>query len=112
MNAGYVGYWKDGTADNTLTATMCEIYPDRIVFNRFSKDGLHALGSTGSYNNKYADQGILSGYDISHPETASPKTILRNIGEPTLSVQAEAGTVGSSVVVNALSKNIVNPVFS
>lgn len=112
MNAGYVGYWKDGTADNTLTATMCEIYPDRIVFNRFSKDGLHALGSTGSYNNKYADQGILSGYDISHPETASPKTILRNTGEPTLSVQAEAGTVGSSVVVNALSKNIVNPVFS
>lgn len=112
MNAGYVGYWKDGTADNTLTATMCEIYPDRIVFNRFSKDGLHALGSAGAYNNKYADQGILSGYDISHPETPSPKTVLRNTGEPTLSMQADSGTVGSSVLITALSKNIVNPTFS
>ena len=112
MNAGYVGYWKDGTADNTLTATMCEIYPDRIVFNRYSKDGLHALGSTGNYNNKYNDSGILAGYDISHAETASPKTILRNTGEPTLSVQAEAGTVGATTVISALSKNIVTPTFS
>lgn len=111
MNAGYVGYWKDGTADNTLSASMCQIYPDRLVFRRYSKDGLHTLGSIGNYNNKYADQGILGDFEIVKDEVASPAAVLRNTGEPALSVQMETAFAGKETTLNALSKNMHNPVF-
>ena len=58
MNAGYTGYYMncspseyDGesfkAADETLTATVCEIYPDRVEITRFDSDGPHALGAAG-----------------------------------------------------------------
>lgn len=109
MNAGYVGYWKHGTADNTLTATMCQIYPDRMVFRRYSSEGLHPMGSAGQYNDKYADQGILNGFEIVTEETISPATVLRNTGEPVLSIQTETAHPGSVTVLHALTKNLVRP---
>ena len=57
MNAGYCGYYMNcgpeelaaGTqdqyhaADETLTASVCQIWPDRLVITRYSADGSHPL---------------------------------------------------------------------
>jgi hypothetical protein len=45
MNAGYIGYYRDVNegADTSLTMTVFDIYSDRIVINRYSKDGKHNL---------------------------------------------------------------------
>lgn len=103
MNAGYVGYWKHGTADSALTASMCQIYPDRLEFRRYSQAGLHPVGSMGSYNDKYPDQSVLGDFEIVHEEVLSPATVLRNTGEPALSIQSDAGTAGSEMTLNALT---------
>ena len=57
MNAGYTGYYMNcgpaelkkgklgnyAAADETLTATTCEILPDELVVTRFSAEGQHPL---------------------------------------------------------------------
>lgn len=52
MNAGYVGYYRDVNegADATLSMTVMDIYYDKIIFNRYSKDGVHNLKSKGVKN--------------------------------------------------------------
>ena len=61
MNAGYTGYYmncgseelSNGTlsdyvaADETLTATTCEILPDELIITRFSTEGQHPLSWEG-----------------------------------------------------------------
>ena len=61
LNGGYTGYFMNcgtdeianGTADeydaadDTLTGTVCEIYPGQIVLTRYCADGVHDLGSDG-----------------------------------------------------------------
>lgn len=52
MNAGYIGYYRDVNegADTSLTMTVFDIYSDKIVINRYSKDGKHNLKSCGERN--------------------------------------------------------------
>ena len=52
MNAGYVGYYRNVNegADTTLTMTVFDIYYDKVIINRYSKDGLHLLKSQGVTN--------------------------------------------------------------
>ncbi|MBQ6623378.1 MAG: hypothetical protein IJH57_02040 [Mogibacterium sp.] len=34
-------------ADESLTCTVCEIYPDRIEIRRYDEKGMHVLGAEG-----------------------------------------------------------------
>ena len=60
LNAGYIGYMKDSTSADELTATVCTIYKDKLVFHRYSEDGMVAIGANGAYNEKYDDSNLLS----------------------------------------------------
>ena len=93
LNAGYLGYYMNcgrkelekgkvdqyHAADETLTGTICEIYPDKIVLTRYDADGVHDLGSPGVPNpyKNYVDKGLISEDYYSH-EVTSPQTIKRN----------------------------------
>ena len=52
MNAGYIGYYRavNEGADSALTMTLFDVYSDRVVIKRYSKDGLHNLKSCGVRN--------------------------------------------------------------
>lgn len=112
MNAGYVGYNTGSTADATLTASVFDIYDDKIVINRYSANGLYNVGAVGSYNTSsdggaYNDaNGFPKGTGIAYTpvssESPSPQevtrvlttesgTVLRIFGAKTT---AAVGTVG------------------
>ncbi len=92
MNAGYLGYYMNcgteeldaGTtdqyhaADETLTGTVFEIYPDRIVATRYDADGVHVLGHAGEADPYKGgiDAGLI-GEDAYSRETRSPQEIPR-----------------------------------
>ena len=62
MNAGYTGYYMNcgptelaagaldqyRAADETLTGSVIQIWPDRLVINRYSPEGLHQLSGEGA----------------------------------------------------------------
>ena len=89
LNAGYTGYYMncaasdyDGesykAADETLTATVCEVYKDRIEITRYDTEGRHVLGAAGEAN-PYKD-GIdkdIIGQEYYSKETESPAVIKR-----------------------------------
>ncbi len=60
LNAGYTGYSKSGGTDDTLTGTVCEIYDTKFVFTRYSSDGVHQMGSTGTACGDPDDTGLIS----------------------------------------------------
>lgn len=92
MNAGYIGYYmncgpeelNNGTldqyeaADASLTGTVCEIYPDKMVMTRYAADGIHDLGSKGE-GDPYKGGIDAELIDSSHYSTSvsSPQTIVR-----------------------------------
>lgn len=89
MNAGYTGYYMNcapseydvesyRAADETLTATVCEIYKDRIEITRYDAEGRHVLGSAGEANPYKGgiDEGLIASEYYSK-ETESPTTIKR-----------------------------------
>lgn len=102
MNAGYTGYYMncapseyDGesykAADETLTATVCEIYPDRIEIIRYDKDGRHVLGSTGAANPyKSGIDEDLIGSEYYSKETQSPAIINRKASENDIEIDEAA----------------------
>lgn len=89
LNAGYTGYYMScapaeytnggegfHAADETLTGTVFEIYPDRIVATRYDSEGVHVLGHEGE-GDPYkggVDAGLLPESEYSG-ETDSPQTI-------------------------------------
>ena len=99
MNAGYVGHYmncspkevENGTvdkynaADQTLTGTVCEIYPDRIVMTRYSTDGIHDMNGQGE-GDPYLDHldASLISDEYYRGKVSSPQTIKRfHIGDET-----------------------------
>lgn len=89
MNAGYTGYYMncspsdyDGesyrAADETLSATVCEVYKDRIEITRYDANGRHVLGAAGEANPYKGgiDEGLIASEYYSK-ETDSPATIER-----------------------------------
>ena len=90
MNAGYVGHCMNcspeeidnGTADqykaadDTLTATICEIYKDKVVYTRYSKDGVYQISSAGCASPYYDDSGLIPSEYYSE-KIDSPVTIMR-----------------------------------
>ncbi|NLY88000.1 MAG: hypothetical protein GX083_05605 [Clostridiales bacterium] len=90
FNAGYVGYFmncsyvevQNGTSsnydtkDNNLTGTVIEIYEDKLIFSRYSADGIHDLGSKGSENPYRNDQSLISSKYYAK-QTKSPQIIER-----------------------------------
>lgn len=92
MNAGYLGYYMNcgpseldnGTsgqyaaADETLTGTVCEIYPKELVIYRYSADGLHDLGAAGEADPYKGgiDAGLIDSNYYSK-QIASPQHIKR-----------------------------------
>ncbi|MBQ0079673.1 MAG: hypothetical protein KBS66_07290, partial [Eubacterium sp.] len=90
MNAGYLGYYancsfdevkagkadKYSAADETLTATVVEIYPDRIELTRYDGEGVHDLGSAGAANPYKNDKSLIPDQYYSQP-VASPQDITR-----------------------------------
>lgn len=80
MNAGYIGHYMNcspdevaaGTVDKyavsdcALTGTVCEIYGDKIVLTRYSKDGEHPLGGEGCHNPYRDDSSIIDAEHYGH----------------------------------------------
>ena len=92
MNAGYTGYYMNcgpeeidnGTfenydaADETLTATTCEVFPEELIITRFSTEGLHPLCWDGE-GNPYKggiDDGLI-GSEYYSKSKESPVHIVR-----------------------------------
>ena len=88
LNAGYTGYYmncsyKDdksryNAADMTLTGTVCEIYPDRLVLTRYDSEGVHNMGSDGE-GDPYKggiDAGLIPSDQYSSAKE-SPQTVER-----------------------------------
>ena len=94
LNAGYVGYYMNcgpeevdnGTADQyhaadeALTGTVCEIYPDRLVLTRYDADGVHSLGSDGEADpyKGFIDAGLI-GEEYYGRATDSPQEVQRKL---------------------------------
>ena len=92
LNAGYTGYIMNcgpeeldaGTADQyhaadeTLTGTVCEIYPEKMVMTRFAADGVHQLGADGEADpyKDHIDTGLIDPKDYGK-RTESPQIIDR-----------------------------------
>jgi len=90
MNAGYVGHCMNcspeeidnGTADqyeaadDTLTATICEIYKDKIVYTRYSADGVYQISSAGCASPYFDDSDLIPSEYYSE-QIDSPVTVLR-----------------------------------
>lgn len=92
MNAGYTGYYMNcapaeyvvndseryAAADMTLTGTVFEIYPDRIVATRYDTEGVHVLGHAGEADpfRGGIDAGLI-GEEAYSKETKSPQEIPR-----------------------------------
>ena len=76
FNAGYIGYCMNTSpvADDTLTATVCEIYADKIVLTRYSEDGEYQLESEGTANPFFDDTDLIPSEYYSD-EDDSPQTI-------------------------------------
>ena len=94
MNAGYTGYYMNcgpeeldnGTVENytasdeTLTATICEVFPDELVITRFSTDGKHPLcwdGEGNPYKNGI-DEGLISSEFYSKQVESSTHIVRRH----------------------------------
>lgn len=92
LNAGYVGYYINcapveyssdpdsvyRAADETLTCTVCEIYPDRIEITRYDENGRHVLGAAGEGNPyKGGIDEDLIGSEHYSKESAGPAVIDR-----------------------------------
>ena len=92
LNAGYTGYYMNcgpeeleaGTvseyeaADEALTGTTFEVYPDRVVITRYDKEGVHALGSAGEADPYKGgiDEGLIP-EEVYSRETGSPQSLPR-----------------------------------
>ena len=92
LNAGYTGYYMNcapaeytnggegfHAADETLTGTVFEIYPDRVVATRYDTGGVHVLGHEGE-GDPYKggiDASLVPESEYSRG-TASPQTIPLN----------------------------------
>ena len=90
LNAGYLGYYmncgpeenaagirhKFDAADMTLTGTICEIYPDRVVLTRYDSNGKHRLGARGEANpyRNYIDRDLIGEEYYARP-VKSPQTV-------------------------------------
>ena len=90
MNAGYSGYYMNcspdeynmdepglyDAADSTLTGTVFEIYPDKIIVKRYDTDGAHVLGHAGEADPYKGgiDIGLIPEGSYSR-ETESPQEI-------------------------------------
>ena len=113
MNAGYIGYNHDSTSDTALTATVCQILEDKLVFTRFDENGAHLLGSTGSYNKKYDDSKLIEEDAVSSEATESPLSWLLNKNiESEVSIEDAEGYVGENAVIKASVKNVKNSVLT
>ncbi|MCD7757699.1 MAG: metallophosphoesterase, partial [Clostridiales bacterium] len=76
LNAGYLGYFSDSGAEDSLTCTICEIYEDRIVLTRYSVDGICELSADGAANPYVDDTGLISS-DYYGTALSSPQVIAR-----------------------------------
>lgn len=92
LNAGYTGYYMNcapgenpedfAAADEALTATVCEVYEDRIEIARYDANGHHVLGAAGAENpfKGGIDEGLIdSKYHAK--ETSGPAVIYLKRGK-------------------------------
>lgn len=96
LNAGYVGYYMNcseddlwsgnkeqyDAADMELTATVCDIYEDKIVLTRYDDEGIHALSAQGCadpYKN-YIDKELIPENYYGKPEESPQTIVLKNAG--------------------------------
>ena len=75
LNAGYTGYSK-ASPDNTLTGTVCEIFDNKIVFTKYSSEGVHPLNAAGAANNDPDDSSLIPAENYSKA-VESPQKIER-----------------------------------
>ena len=109
MNAGYTGYYMNcGTeeydsgeleqykaADDTLTGTVFEVMPDRIMIRRYAADGPHPLGWDGEADPYKGgiDTGLIeeSAYSVRTPdEVQIMRKAVKNAEDPAVGSDASA----------------------
>lgn len=59
LNAGYVGNFSSAGGEDTLTCSVCEIFEDKLVFSRYSEEGLHILSGKGTPNPAKDDRKLI-----------------------------------------------------
>lgn len=87
LNAGYTGYYMNcapeeygygdySAADETLTGTVFEIYPDKMTVTRYDTEGMHVLGHAGEASPYKGglDEGLIPESSFG-TETKSPQEI-------------------------------------
>ena len=93
LNGGYIGYYMNcgpeeldagiadqyAAADDTLTGTVCEIWPDHLELTRYDADGNHPLAWDGEADpyKDHIDIGLIDSDQYSRL-TDSPQTIERH----------------------------------
>lgn len=75
LNAGYTGYSK-ASPDNALTGTVCEIFDNKIVFTKYSSEGVHPLSAAGAANTDPDDSTLIPSENYSKA-LESPQKIER-----------------------------------
>lgn len=108
MNAGYIGYNHDSAAASELTAVVCQIFPDKVVFRRFSKDGMLDIGAEGTYNRRYDDSKLIPREELS-AAVESPVIVARHDGiTSNITIEDAKSNVGDTITIKASTKNIKN----
>ena len=106
LNAGYLGYVKESSSASELTATVCSIYDDKLVFERYSKDGSIGVGANGTYNTAYDDSGLIPSKCLAK-ETASRVAVsLDKTKETGVRLEDAKGILGKQSSMHAVAKNM------
>ena len=105
LNAGYIGYVKESESGTELTATVCKIYDDKLVFERYSEDGLIDIGAEGKNNVRFDDSDLI-GEEYLAAKVKSPAQVeVDRIKEPGVKIRTEDLYVGELSMMHAVPKN-------
>lgn len=78
LNAGYVGYFSSAGGEDALTCTVCELWPDRLVFTRYDEFGVHQLSSVGARNPAKDDRALIGPEHYGSVVFSPHEVLLRN----------------------------------
>ena len=105
LNTGYIGYVKESESGTELTATVCKIYDDKLVFERYSEDGLIDISAEGKNNVRFDDSNLI-GEEYLATKVKSPAAVeVDRIKEPGVKIRTEDLYVGELSVMHAVPKN-------
>ena len=111
MNAGYTGYYSDGTyttnaGTDKLTMTVFTITDTEVTVERYSANGLYNLKSAG-YDGSYSDTSVTN-VSLGLPKYSTVYTSPQTITLATNELAGEA-TIGNWIGIEAATTDDVKP---